>query len=372
MANMRDIAFASVNLFNLQTPGAPTYPRARPYSPEEYAAKVAWIGDRLRRLDADVIAFQELWSHEALADVMTAGGLAETHALAFIKEGAWDGVAVACAVRAPWEIRAVERIKQFPAAMQLRKRGRTMEDIRAEPPAADARVDPERDAVFAPSHEDDEIKVKIAAFARSALRVEVGHAKARSPAPPPVHVYCAHLKSKLATPLDDAEYRDAAVRPHAEALGSALSAIRRLAEATALRIVVADRMRGADAPVVVLGDLNDGARSETVGILTGQPTFRVAALSRAAARSDAGLYPALALEQLRRLGDVYYTHEHRAVREVIDHALVSEQFYDWSEKRLWAFDGMTVLNDHLEPVERTGSDHGLLVARFRWAPARPA
>ena len=53
--NMRDIVFASFNLHNLQLPGAPMYPRSRPYSEEEFEAKLAWGAAMLQRLDADVI-----------------------------------------------------------------------------------------------------------------------------------------------------------------------------------------------------------------------------------------------------------------------------------------------------------------------------
>ena len=39
-ANMRDISFATFNLYNLQLPGAPMYPQSRPYTAEEFAAKM--------------------------------------------------------------------------------------------------------------------------------------------------------------------------------------------------------------------------------------------------------------------------------------------------------------------------------------------
>ena len=78
--NTRDIRFASFNLHNLQLPGAPMYAQSQPYPDEEFAAKAEWAAAMLRALDADVIAFQELWSAAALEAVMTAARLAAAHA----------------------------------------------------------------------------------------------------------------------------------------------------------------------------------------------------------------------------------------------------------------------------------------------------
>jgi predicted extracellular nuclease len=366
--NTRDITFANFNLHNLQLPGAPMYPQSRPYTDAEFQAKVTWAAAMLHRLDADVIAFQEVWSREALKAVFDAAGLAATHSLAFIMDGAWDGVAVAAAVRQPWEILGWTRHKAFPDAMRLAKRKQSMAQIRSAPPAADREVDPEDDPQFTPSHEDEAIHVEINEFARSVLQVTVGHSRAKRPSVPPLEVFCAHLKSKLATPLDNAEYRNPEIRPHRAALGTALSTIRRVAEAAALRIILTDAMVANDRPTMVLGDLNDGQYSDPLAVLSGQPSFRVVATSTAAKRSDAGLYTGVALQQLRSLGDVYYTHEYRNVREVIDHVLVSEQFYDWSDRRLWAFKEMRFFNDHVSADDRRQSDHGQVVARFDWEP----
>ena len=142
----------------------------------------------------------------------------------------------------------------------------------------------------------------------------------------------------------------------------------RIAEAAALRIILDGATAGADTPVVALGDFNDGQFSDTLAVLSGQPTFRVVAASSAGKRSDTGLFAGVQLQQLRSLRDVYYTHEFRDVREVIDHVLVSEQFYDWSDKRLWAFKEMRFFNDQVPVADRTMSDHGQVRASFDWEP----
>lgn len=369
-ANQRNISFASFNLYNLQLAGTPMYPKSRPYTQQQFDEKIAWIASMIRRLDADVIAFQELWHRKALEAVFAAAGLSAEYSLAFIKEGDWDGIAVAAAVRKPWEIQSVKRHKAFPEGFRLKKRKRSMADIRTRPPEADDEIVPDENELFVPSHEDDDIEVMISEFSRSPLQVTVKHGKAKNPSVPPIEVFCTHLKSKLSTPLDNAEYNDPKIKPHRNALGAALSAIRRTAEAAALRVILNDTMRGTDAPTIVLGDLNDGQFSNALSILSGQPTFRVVAASTAGARSDDGLYIGVSLQQLRSLGDVYYTHEFKNVREVIDHALVSEQFYDYSDKRLWSFREMQFFNDHIGHASHAESDHAQLRISFQWAPAK--
>ena len=367
--NMRDVSVASFNLYNLQLPDAPMYPQSRPYTEEEFAAKTRWAAETIGRLDADVIAFQEVWSREALEAVLAEDGRRSElpdglHHRGRLGRGG-GGLRGAGALGDPGGRRGTRRSR---AAMRLVKRKQSMAQIRSAPPAADAAVDPERDPTFVPSQEDEGVRVAIDEFSRSVLQVTVGHA--RAPEVPAIEVFGTHLKSKLATPLDDPEYRDPAVRPHAAALGTALSTIRRIAEAAALRIIVDGVMRGGDRPAVVLGDCNDGTFSDVLAVLSGQPSFRVVATSTAGARSDTGLYTGVQLQQLRSLGDVYYTHEYRNVREVIDHVLVSEQFYDWSDKRLWAFKEMRFFNDHVPAEDRERSDHGQVVARFDWEPRR--
>ena len=375
--NQRDVSFATFNLFNLQLPGRPMYARSRLYTEAEFEAKVAWSAAMLHRLDADVIAFQELWCREALEAVFERAGLAERYRLVFIVDGAWDGITVACAVREPWEVLSWQRHKAFPEGFRLKKRKRRMADIQADPPDADEALADAPDAdepEFLESHEDDEIKVKIDEFSRSPLQVTVGHAKARRPSVPPIEVFCTHLKSKLPSLLDNHEFRDPIIHPHRVALGAALSTIRRVAEATALRVILNGVMAAADRPTVVLGDLNDGQMSNALAILGEQPSYRVYVDSRAAAANDRGLFTGVTLQQLRSLSDVYYTHEFKNVREVIDHVLVSEQFYDHAERRKWSFREVRFWNDHMDdvppkPLTRTYSDHGLARAAFDWKPA---
>ena len=77
------------------------------------------------------------------------------------------------------------------------------------------------------------------------------------------------------------------------------------------------------------------------------------------------------LQEYRSLRDVYFTHVFQNTRESLDHILVSQEFYDNSRKRLWAFKGMELVNDHLnaDDHKETGtSDHGIVRATFEYRP----
>lgn len=343
-----DISFASFNLYNLQLPGLATHPGAAPFTEESYARRLGWAGDLLKAADADVIAFQELWSRQALVDLFERSGLAADYQLCFIAND-WYDIAVAAAVKRPWVVKGQQLHKRFPAAFRLLKRGH-----------GEAGADAHRT--------DDDIDVQIDIFSRTVLQLTVGKEEAGAPE---LDVFCTHLKSKLATQLDKPEQQDDALKPHRAALGAALSTVRRTAEAAALRMILTGLMKGSDRAVAVIGDFNDGNHSNTLSILTGQPAYRQYYAHRAGISSDAGLYSASFLQALGDFQDVAYSHIHQGVREQLDHVLVSEQFYDHSKHRLWSFHDQRIWNDHVveegpNGPARTTSDHGIVRARFDW------
>ena len=135
-------------------------------------------------------------------------------------------------------------------------------------------------------------------------------------------------------------------------------------------MILTEVMKGNEQPVVVLGDLNDGQGSNTLNILTGQPRYL---LGLSSGGSDVDLYSAGTLQEYRSQRDVYYTHIFNNSRESLDHILVSQEFYDNSRKRIWAFDDMHVVNDHLndDNHKETGTtDHGIVKATFKYRPAK--
>lgn len=355
MANARDISFASINLYNLQVPGLPTHTGSAMFDADTYEARLRWVSRLLRELDADVVAFQELWSAQALRDLFALEGLDHAYELHFIADD-WYDIAVAAAVRKPWRVQERLLHKTFPDGFRLIKRGHGEVGAQAE-------------------RTDDDIDVQIRFFSRTVMELVLVRDGLNDL--PPLHVLCAHLKSKLPTQLDPVESKLEALKPHRTELGAALSTIRRTAEAAALRMILTDLTKNdATRAVVLIGDLNDGAHSNTLAILSAQPPFRRYIKSQTGRTSDAGMYPVTFLQALADFQDVAYTHLYQGEREQLDHVLVSEQFYDHSKNRCWSFKEQRIWNDHLVEDGVTGplrasSDHGVVCARFVWDPAKP-
>lgn len=338
---LRKFSVATVNLFNLQLPGAAMNRNQKPWTTEEFDRKVAWLAGQLTALDADVVGLQELWHRDAMVAVLQAGGLTDRYDLIADKA---TGARIVCgALVRTGLLRGTPRwVDRFPDGVHL-------ESANPDDPQAPA------------------ISITIPGFSRPVLNFQIEPRDDQ----PVTEVFVAHLKSKLPTELfNERWYRQdpGLYKPHATALGAALSTIRRTAEATGLRVMLTMIMKGTDTPVIVLGDLNDGQHSNTINVLTEQPRYLVGE-SRGGA--DIGLYTAQTLQEYRDSRDVYYTHVHEDLRESLDHVLVSEQFYDNSKSRVWLFDGLVINNDHLneEDHKATGTgDHGLVKVGFRYQP----
>ena len=357
--NMRDLSFATFNLLNLQVPGGLTYSNA-PRFPDDadgrraYEEKIRWTGEHIRLLDAEVIAFQELWAREALEAAFAAAGLADDYDLVARDAPGIGRPQVALAVR-----------KDRNGASQLMPGADWIENF-----PKDFHFDKLRETDGA----EEEITVTINAFSRPVLHAVI-QAEGTRPKPPAVSVYAAHLKSKGPARLSFANPRPVALREYPEITKSAVAHIRRVMEAGALRAMLDGVMKSEDdraiSPVVLLGDLNDDTLSVTNELISDQPTYRVIEKSRAGLTSDKGLYSVERLQQFRSMRHVYYTHIFQHKRESLDHILVSEEFYDHSRKRHWSFREMEIYTDHLnrESFEEEGaSDHGLVRAYFDWNP----
>ncbi len=368
-ANKRDISFATFNLLNLQEPGKHTYSSKKPAfedsaeGREIYEQKLQWTADKIIALDADVIGFQELWSAKALQDAFNKAELSSEYDLIARDAPGIGRPQVAMAVRKGWVKNASidDSLwkENFPETF-------VFNDLK------------EMDGA------QEEISVTINNFSRPVLAVDI-QIEANGPTPPPIKVYVAHLKSKGPARLRGS--RDNPVlENHSGITLSAVSHIRRVMEAGALRAMLDADMKETDdkefSPTVVLGDLNDATASVTTELISGQPTYRLFAASRAGGKSDKGLYSVESLQQYRSQRHVYYTHIYKNKLDTLDHILVSEEFYDHSKKRHWSFEEMEMINDHLNIadegrtakkriIQATGaSDHGLVRAEFNWDPIK--
>ena len=339
--NLDRISFTTFNLYNLNEPGAPMYRDATGWTAAQYAKKIEWTGHMLNIMGSEVYGFQELWHGQSLAHAFRQAGLATDYAMLVPHGHAGGRIVCAAAVRADILAGDPEWITSFPDEFRLQSQG----------------DDPQT----------SEIAVNIDSFSRPVLHFVI---RPRDDTPD-VHVYVCHLKSKLPTRIDSEPWFEAAADifgKHRDAIGGAISTIRRTAEAAALRFILTERMKGTDTPVILLGDVNDGQCSNTVAILSSQPNYLIG-LSKGGGDND--LYTAQTLQQYRSTRDVYYTHIFQNERESLDQIMLSQEFYDNSRKRIWAFDGMDVNNDHLNYDDHKLSgtnDHGIIRAAFRDRP----
>lgn len=340
---------ATFNVRNLITPGEKIYFGKNPvYTEAEYAEKTWWIGQRLIEMNADVIGFQEVWRVEALRDCLREVGLEDEYDIYGRDAPDRFAVQVATAVRKGTGRSEAVWHQKFPEDARFLKR----------------RTD----------HSTYHMDVHIDNFSRPLLELRV---KPKRRGAAEVTFFNAHLKSKRPIELDAPEKRKLP-REDEQAIGSALSTVRRSAEAAALRMILNDRMLGNDEPIVVLGDLNDDYLSVSTTIVTGDPSYKLFEASRVGAREsksgDLGLYSVQMLKQYRSLRNIHYTHIFKNRIEVLDHILVSEQFYDHSLKRQWAFRDAFYWNDHLDDHgnAHVTTDHGIVLAEFDYRPIKRA
>jgi hypothetical protein len=287
--------------------------------------------------------FQELWHPDALRAAFDKAGILTDYRL-LVPEG-HPGTSIVCggAVLRDHLVGEPEWIEAFPQQMVLQSGG--------------------------DDEQTPDISVSIDGFSRPVLHFRI---RPRSDGRI-IHVFVVHLKSKMPTQVyregwyrQDSDY----YRKHSEGVGAAISTIRRTAEAAALRMILVDLMKGSDSPVVVLGDMNDAQMSNTLNVVTGQPNYLVG-LSKGGGDTD--LYTVGTLQEYRSMRDVYYTHIHQNQHESLDHILVSQEFYDNAVKRIWAFKGMEIFNDHLNREDHKAdgtSDHGIVKATFEYRPNR--
>lgn len=322
------LSVATANLLNLALPGRRYYPNQEPYGADEHDRKLAWIGGMVARLNADVLAVQEVWDEPALKAAVARSGLRYGTAVAPGAEHGAEGTpCVGLVTRL--EVEALERIADFPPghAVPVPDLG---DAVRFERPVLEASL---RDK------------------AGRRLRVLVAHLKSKRP---------KLLQDAAGDPLEDRE------DPRVVARATLRSLVMRAAEAAALRQRVIDLLHRTREPLVLLGDLNDGPQSVTSQLIA---ALTPAAYDRAA--RDVAMHHAwdVATEPaLRR--DLAYSHVHQGWPDLLDQVWVSEEFVAGSRHALGDVKRVEVFNDHLhEGRDRTRSDHGFVRALLRWRTA---
>jgi predicted extracellular nuclease len=209
----------------------------------------------------------------------------------------------------------------------------------------------------------DGIPVPLTTFSRPVLC-----AKVELPTGHQVLVFVVHLKSKNPMISEGADRHD----PLERALGKARSLVRRAAEATAVRCLLLDRLKGTDDPVLILGDINDTGRAVTSEIMAGSPPWRTLPHKVKEKVWDVLLYNAKDIQARQSYRDVYYTHIHNGHYESLDHILVSQEFVRQNPDHIGIVEYVRVYNDHLvddtltnDKIPRWKSDHGQVAVTIR-------
>jgi 23S rRNA U2552 (ribose-2'-O)-methylase RlmE/FtsJ len=122
------VSFTTCNLYNLNEPDLPMYGAAG-WTQDQYEAKIAWLGMALRRMQADVYGFQELWHADSLEAAIARAGLEDTHTVLAPPGHSGQSIVCAGAVRADMLVGEPEwmpnnrllGLKRLPLALRLLK-----------------------------------------------------------------------------------------------------------------------------------------------------------------------------------------------------------------------------------------------------------
>lgn len=316
------LVLASCNVLNLASPGRQYYSNQDIYSADEYARKIDWLGAQVRRLNADVVAFQEVWDEAALRDAIAASGLRYPHVGApGAEQGALGTPCVALASR--WPVVEVMSHRDFQPA-QFVAVPELGEHRAFERPILEALLE--------------------MPGGRGTMRVLVAHLKSKRP---------KFLLNEAGEPIED---RD---DPAVAARATLRSLVMRASECAALRLLVHARLARTREPLVLMGDMNDSPHAVTTQMVAATQAI---AYDRSA--RDTALFHAPDVQSdapIRR--DVAYSHVHRGWPDVLDQIWVSEEFVAASRFAIGDLRRVDYFNDHLhEGRDRVRSDHGLVRA----------
>jgi endonuclease/exonuclease/phosphatase family metal-dependent hydrolase len=351
----QELRFATFNVLNLAPPGMRFYADQEPHTQAEYDAKVAWIAQQIDALDADVIAFQEIFSQDCLRDVLEKSRKYQhAHLVGFEPEGHDMPGNVDAGILTP----SVALVSCLPLAG---------------PPTSYSRL-PHGLSVVLPG-----IDAPVNTFTRPILHVRLLAGTDEpllpgrpTPRPQAIDLLVCHLKSKRPDYRGQAGLPGVAGDQDSYQLGLATlrSMIRRSTEALGLRYLVSDQLRRQRLPLLVMGDFNDVAAAMTTQLVTGVASERRVLREGPTDR----LFDCYRIQsKLRPLRDVGFTHSHDGIMETIDHVLVSDAFEPGATGAIGEVVEVIYINDHLGLKPPQASDHGIVLVRLLlYAPVLPS
>ena len=310
------LSIANFNLHNLVSPNVLYYDNLS-YTQEEYDIKLNWCAQQLQRMNADIVAFQEVFHSAAIQDLCRRSILYES-ANVISPHTEEDEPRVALVSRFP--IVDVESYSTFP---------------------------------------EDLSTPLCTQFRRPPLRVTVQLKNNQI-----LQIFVLHLKSKLPDFLEHEEKTDLLL--HAKATARSLNI--RAHEAMAIRQVV---LKHNHLPTIIIGDLNDSSRSVTTNILLGpKPHWNFSMEQRQHFWSNR-FFSANEAMHRRSRQDVSFTYIYDGHYQNIDQILLSNHFHSNSNRPVGKLMYLQQFNDHL--IDRSvgflkqaagASDHGQIVAHL--------
>ncbi len=226
----QEIRLATFNVRNLMTPEIVYYDDLPAYTRQQYEAKTAWIASKIDQSGADVIGFQEIFSKEALSDVVAKTRLYRDADLICFDQNKSSTILkpqVALLTRLPLA-GSPQTHQIFPKQFQI-----TL-------PITDTVID---------------------RFSRPVLEVPI-----LLPNEQLLNIYVVHLKSKRPDFVGSVNESD----PYQYALAALRSLMRRAADALGVRTLVSEFRQNNALPIAILGDFNDFSLAVSTRIITGE------------------------------------------------------------------------------------------------------
>lgn len=225
----QEIRLATFNVRNLALPGTVCYPELPPCTSAQYEAKIAWIAELTDYFRPDVIAFEEIFSPQAITDIMACSRHFRDATPVF------TDMPSALSHPAP----KVALVTSLPLAGTPQTHCHFPENLRISLPGTDTLIE---------------------RFSRPVLEVPVLLQNAQI-----LHLYVVHFKSKRPDPITD----NGLSKPFQHGLAMFRSLSRRAADALGVHTLIAQLRQKTGTPVVLMGDFNDTAQAVTTGIATG-------------------------------------------------------------------------------------------------------
>jgi endonuclease/exonuclease/phosphatase family metal-dependent hydrolase len=324
--SMTKFKIATFNAYNLVLPNVRYYGE-REYDQESYNRKINWMVGQLWSMDADIVAFQEVFQPQAFKDVITRSGLYD-RAFVYVPKRIKNELGPLPSLVSRLPVQRSGAIARFPVDMRFAYNGQTL---------------------------------KVDTFSRPVIWAQI-----RAGTSFDFTVFVVHLKSKRPIIPDEADPDD----PLVIATGKAKSLLQRTTEALALRAILTMFIRDAHMPVIVLGDFNDTAHAVTNTIICGAPPWRYTPPETTEQLPDLSLYNVLEIQSGDPSVQQQHTHTYLGFRNSLDHIFVSDAFVRDNPAHRAYLEEVRVFNDHLpvgsssEEIPDWQSDHGQVVATF--------